>query len=1235
MDVMQIHANFMADTGQFVKSVEAATDTVHNFTESAEQSASDVQRSFNDINNASRKMMQSLSAVAAIGAGALTIFGVKAFNAAARVEELDIAMRAVGKSSNSTYTELTAATKAIADNGIEMDSAQEIALKFAKNNLDLAAASKVARVAQDLAVISQANSTETTNRLIHAVITQNSMVLRQAGIQKTAGEAYKDYAREIGKTTNALSAQEKQTAIVNLILKEGELVAGTYEASMRSAGKILRSFPRIIKAIHVGFGTMLSQGLAPVILSTYQMIAAFSKLVSEGGALHPLMQGLSAVFIELGNTLRMAMDSATRFLKTFTFSEESISGFVKTVRQALPVVAALGAGLAAMGGQQILGMIPGLRAFAGLLNPVVVGLVVLIATMPKLQQAFGELVAAVKPAIPAFIEIGKVAIGTLSVALEAVVPLVKSFAAAIKPVAKFLEDNSKAIGAVVGPLLTFFIVLKSLTTIKAFVAGIFLVKGAFIGLFAVMMANPILALIAAVIALSTVIVIAARNSDKFREIVSRAFEKVADFVLLGVKAILKILKVFALAWLKLAETYVKIAAKAFGWIPGIGPKLKKASEKFDEFSVKTIAAFDAAAIKAEEFRDRSVAAVNAAIAADKLFGLDAKDRRGADYFRPGVDTSGKKKGGGDDDDIVTGINDLKDNLKKTVRAYNDFIKFEFAKDFTKGADQARSAILKGLDLLENIFEEKAKGLTGQALKDLEKGFDAVRKQVRSFIPQAELLAATFENVEERLNKAEDNLERALESRAEAVNKLNQLFREPFGEPSALQRSLSSAEATVDSIINMYDDLVATITERFEGIEPARRDELINFLTDQTAALVALARKRITAVAVLEEAQKDLDDLLDKQRSFQTDLTSSLKGFATAIANLSQTDSASTLKVIKTATGLVITQLQQSSSGIDKITKQLQDRLRTIRDFGNNIRTLLASGLNREYIKQLLEAGPEAAGLTAAALATAGADQISEINNLYAEIDSMSNAFGQDMSKTFYQNAVDMATAFRDGAAAEVNSITAQMDAIRVSIEAALAPLRDMASNLGKDMMAALVKSIQDEKAKVLAEIQALVNEIARLMAQAAAAINVSLTSKPGAVGGGGGGGITDTFSPIGVPKSQIQSELNTASKELGRMLDKLAGGLGPNAAANLRNNIKTQEMLVKDLKSELKSATSPNPVVGRTNSAVPGVTNVNSGAVQITVTNNAGTGALEAGDIEAAVTNGMLAALDGRRMVAV
>jgi hypothetical protein len=78
----------------------------------------------------------------------------------------------------------------------------------------------------------------------------------------------------------------------------------------------------------------------------------------------------------------------------------------------------------------------------------------------------------------------------------------------------------------------------------------------------------------------------------------------------------------------------------------------------------------------------------------------------------------------------------------------------------------------------------------------------------------------------------------------------------------------------------------------------------------------------------------------------------------------------TLTVIKTATGMVITQLKKSTSGVDTITKQLKDRLLTISTFATNANKLLASGLNREYVRQLLEAGPEAAGQAVAALAVA-------------------------------------------------------------------------------------------------------------------------------------------------------------------------------------------------------------------------------------------------------------------------
>lgn len=654
-------------------------------------------------------------------------------------------------------------------------------------------------------------------------------------------------------------------------------------------------------------------------------------------------------------------------------------------------------------------------------------------------------------------------------------------------------------------------------------------------------------------------------------------------------------------------------------INGVGNTADKAADSIDNFA-KDLDRFNKTKVKDPFDEERRAGRKESKLFPD-LSKLGEAWNTGAGGVADDIDKGNKK------------IQGALERMNKLVQNFNDYMLNDFAKDMSSSVDSARDAIGKSLDLLEDIFEEKAKSLSGKALKNLQNQFKEINSRIRSFIPEAEMLAGKLQQIEAELSAAESDLERALESRAGAIAKFNDLFREPFGEPSALQRSLSSAEATVDSIINMYDDLIQTITERFEGIEPARRDELINFLTDQTAALVALARKRATAVEVLKEAQDELDDLLSDQVAFQNNLTSSLKSFATAIANLSQTDSATTLKVIKTATGLVVTQLQQSSSGIDKITKQLQDRLRTIRDFGNNIRTLLASGLNRDYIKQLLEAGPEAAGLTAAALATAGADQISEINNLYAEIDSMSNSFGRDMAVVFYQNAVDMATAFRDGAAAEVQSITDQMTAIRVSIETALAPLRDMAANLGEDTMQVLLDSIKKRKGEVLAEIQDLVNKIAELMAAAARSIGVEVTSKPGQVAPSGGGFVT----PTGVQKNVILEDIANTTADLKRLQDKLAaGGLGPKALENLKQNIDIRKQVLKDLRSELGTATSPTPPSsGIPKSSVPGVTNVNSGAVQITVTNNGATGELAVEDIQSAVTEGMLAALDGRRMVAV
>jgi cell wall-associated NlpC family hydrolase len=123
-------------------------------------------------------------------------------------------------------------------------------------------------------------------------------------------------------------------------------------------------------------------------------------------------------------------------------------------------------------------------------------------------------------------------------------------------------------------------------------------------------ANPIGLVVAAVALLIAGLVLAYQHSDTFRRIVDTAFRAVAAagkwmweevlkpafddiglaFTAVGTAATFmwdKVLRptftFLVEAWLTVAGAIVHGAATAFGWVPGLGPKLKAAAEVFDTF----------------------------------------------------------------------------------------------------------------------------------------------------------------------------------------------------------------------------------------------------------------------------------------------------------------------------------------------------------------------------------------------------------------------------------------------------------------------------------------------------------------------------------------------------------------------------------------------------------------------------------------------------------------------------
>ncbi len=200
---------------------------------------------------------------------------------AARTETLGVAMEAVAKVTGTNINVLKEQEEILKKQGITTQEARSTLTKFMQSQLDVAQASKIARVAQDLAVISGKNSSVTTARLTDAIATMNPMLLREVGIVKNTTEVFGAYAEILGKSTDELTEVEKKQALLNLILAEGEKVAGTYEAAMGTAGKQLTSLPRYIEEAKNAFGLAFLPVMAKAIEAITNMLKGFLNLNPE------------------------------------------------------------------------------------------------------------------------------------------------------------------------------------------------------------------------------------------------------------------------------------------------------------------------------------------------------------------------------------------------------------------------------------------------------------------------------------------------------------------------------------------------------------------------------------------------------------------------------------------------------------------------------------------------------------------------------------------------------------------------------------------------------------------------------------------------------------------------------------------------------------------------------------------------------------------------------------------
>lgn len=200
---------------------------------------------------------------------------------AARVETLGVVLKVVGNNAGYTGAQMDGFVNQVRKMGITTQESMNSLIKMAGAQMDLTKASQLARVAQDAAVIGNINSSEAFGRMIQGIRSGEVEILKTIGISVQFEQGYKQLAATLGKTTEQLSATEKTASRMNQVLDYGKNIAGAYEASMGTAGKMVNSMARFTEELKLSLGAL---GLPTFTLAVDDLTAALKRLNEQAGA---------------------------------------------------------------------------------------------------------------------------------------------------------------------------------------------------------------------------------------------------------------------------------------------------------------------------------------------------------------------------------------------------------------------------------------------------------------------------------------------------------------------------------------------------------------------------------------------------------------------------------------------------------------------------------------------------------------------------------------------------------------------------------------------------------------------------------------------------------------------------------------------------------------------------------------------------------------------------------------
>ncbi|WP_312378827.1 DUF4214 domain-containing protein [Pseudomonas oryzihabitans] len=230
------------------------------------QTAAKVDKSLEKVDSAFDRMAEAASrsgniladgfkAAGAAVAGFQVLDAVKnATQLASRYNQLGVVLTTIGQNAGYSSKQLQGYEMGLQRVGISAMESRNNLARMISANLDLAQSAKLARVAQDAAVIGNISSSEAYARLVDGIAAAEVETLRGIGLNVNFENSYQALAKQLGVTSAELTEQQKAQARANVAIQAGAAITGAYEASLTNAGKMLSSTTRYVENLQVALG---------------------------------------------------------------------------------------------------------------------------------------------------------------------------------------------------------------------------------------------------------------------------------------------------------------------------------------------------------------------------------------------------------------------------------------------------------------------------------------------------------------------------------------------------------------------------------------------------------------------------------------------------------------------------------------------------------------------------------------------------------------------------------------------------------------------------------------------------------------------------------------------------------------------------------------------------------------------------------------------------------------------